>query len=43
MVTKDVDQNETTLSPQKNFDKESKISANEIFYKSHVSGFNGIK
>ena len=31
------------MSPYKDSDKESKQSANDIFYRSHVSGFSGIK
>ena len=43
LTTQEVDNKQTTLSPYKDSDKESKQSANDIFYRSHVSGFSGIK
>lgn len=43
MATKEVEKQETTWTPKKDWDKASKLSANDIFYKSHVSGFSGIK
>lgn len=37
------DKKNTTFTAHKESEKASLISANELFYKSHVSGFSGIK